>query len=329
MNICIVGTGAIGGYLAVRLIQAGETVTTIARGRNLAAIREQGLILEAADGTREMVQPALATDDFAAAGPQDVVIVAVKAQSLAALAPNLPALYHEHTIVLPAQNGIPWWYFQRYEGPYAGRRIAAVDPDGIIEQHIPIERVIGCVVYPAAELVAPALIRHLEGNRFTLGEPDGSKSERVLQLSQTFARAGLKAPVRPRIRSEIWIKLWGNLAFNPVSALTHATLGAIVEHPQARELVRTMMLEAQAIAESLGVEFGISVDRRIAGVEGIGDHKTSTLQDIEAGRATEIDALLGAVAELGRLTGTPCPHIDAVYACALLLEQTVLQHATG
>jgi 2-dehydropantoate 2-reductase len=323
MKICIIGAGAIGGYLAVRLAQAGETVTVIARGKNLAAIREQGLRLETATGERETVRPALATDAVAAAGPQDLVIVAVKSQRLAGVAPALPALYHEKTIVLPAQNGIPWWYFQRHGGSHEGRRIAAVDPAGIIEAHIPIERVIGCVVYPAAELAAPALIRHLEGNRFTLGEPDGSKSERVQQVARTFAGAGLKAPVRPRIRSEIWIKLWGNLAFNPVSALTRATLGGIVEHEPARMLVRMMMLEAQAIAEALGIEFGISVDRRIAGVAGIGAHKTSTLQDIEAGRATEVDALLGAVAELGRLTGTPCPHIDAVYACVKLLEQNV------
>lgn len=323
MKICIIGAGAIGGYLAVRLARAGETVTVIARGKNLAAIREQGLSLETAAGERETVQPALATDDFAAAGPQDLVIVAVKAQSLAGVAPFLQALYHDETMVLPAQNGIPWWYFQCHGGPYDGRRITAVDPEGIIEANIPVQRVIGCVVYPAAELVAPAQIRHLEGNRFTLGEPDGSKSERIQRVAQAFAGAGLKAPVRPRIRSEIWIKLWGNLAFNPVSALTRATLGGIVEHEPARALVRTMMLEAQTIAEALGVEFGISVDRRIAGVEGIGAHKTSTLQDIEAGRATEIDALLGAVAELGRLTDTPCPHIDAVYACAKLLEHNV------
>jgi 2-dehydropantoate 2-reductase len=325
MRICIVGAGAIGGYLGAKLALAGEEVTLIARGAHLAAIRERGLALEYADGARELAMPALATDDLRAAGPQDAVVVAVKAHQLPALAPSLPALYGPDTVVVTAQNGIPWWYFQRHGGPYEGRRIAAVDPDGAVEAHVPAERVIGCVVFPAAELAGPGVVRHIEGDRFTLGELDGAKTERIQQLSRTLTNAGLKAPVRPRIRAEIWIKLWGNLAFNPISALTHATLDTICRYPPTRGLAAAMMAEGQAIAERLGIQFPIGIEQRIAGAEQIGAHKTSMLQDIEAGRATEIDALAGAVAELGRLVGVPTPHIDAVYASVKLLERQVVR----
>jgi len=323
MNICIVGAGSIGGYLGARLALAGEHVTLIARGANLAAIRERGVTLIGSDGSTVTAVPALATDDMVAAGAHDVVIVAVKAHQLAAVAPALRALYHETTMVVPAQNGIPWWYFQHHGGLFEGRRIESVDPDGVIAAHIETERIIGCVVYPATELEAPGIVRHIEGDRFTLGELDGTRSERVHRLSQVLARAGLKAPVRPRIRSDIWIKLWGNLAFNPVSALTRATLIDICRHPQARALIAAMMAEGQAVAERLGISFGITIDQRIAGAEQVGAHKTSMLQDIEAGRATEVDALVGAVAELGRLVDVPTPHIDAIYAAVKLLEQTV------
>jgi 2-dehydropantoate 2-reductase len=233
------------------------------------------------------------------------------------------ALYHDRTVVIPMQNGIPWWYFMNHGGPYAGRRIESVDPDGALAANVEVERVIGCVVYPAAALIAPGVVRHVEGNRFSLGELDAAKTERIQQIAQVFNRAGLKAPIRARIRSEIWVKLWGNLAFNPISALTRATLAEIGAHPQARALARAMMLEAQATAERLGIEFGVTVDQRIAGAAEVGAHKTSMLQDIEAGRPTEVDALVGAVAELGRLTGTPTPHIDAIYASVKLLEQTL------
>jgi len=329
MRICIVGAGAIGGYLGARLALAGEEVTLIARGAHLQAIRERGLTLRSGDGAAEVATPALATDDMAASGTHDVVIVAVKAHSLPALAPAMRALYGPETIVVPAQNGIPWWYFHRHGGPYEGRRIEAVDPDGAIEANIEVERVIGCVVYPAAELAGPGAVRHIEGNRFTLGELDGAKSERVQRLSRALSAAGLKAPASVRIRSEIWIKLWGNLAFNPISALTRATLVDICRYPPTRELARAMMIEAQAIAEQLGIEFGITVERRIAGAEQVGAHKTSMLQDIEAGRVTEIDALVGAVAELGRLVGIPTPHIDAIYASVKLLERVVARASRG
>lgn len=321
MKICIVGAGAIGGYLAVRLARAGAELTLIARGAHLEAIRANGLILEGRDGARETIHPAMATPDMAEAGPQEIVIVGVKAQSLPALAAPMRALYGPDTMVVYAQNGIPWWYFHRHGGQYDGRRIEAVDPGGIIAAHTEIERVIGCVVYPAAEIAAPGLIRHIEGNRFTLGEIDGSKSERISRLAAFFNAAGLKAPVRPRIRNEIWIKLWGNLSFNPISALTRATLDRIIANPHTYNLTVAMMAEAQAIGEQLGIDFGISIERRIAGAEEIGAHKTSMLQDIESGRPTEIDALVGAVIELGRLVGVATPHLDAMYACVKLLEQ--------
>ncbi|HJZ45723.1 MAG TPA: 2-dehydropantoate 2-reductase [Roseiflexaceae bacterium] len=327
MRICIVGAGAIGGYMGARLALAGQHITLIARGAHLQAIQERGLTLQSDDGTIETIRPALATSETSMAGPQDVVIVAVKAHSLPSIAPVLRALFGPETIVLPAQNGIPWWYFHKHGGPYEGRRIESVDPDGVIEAHIETERVIGCVVYPAAELAGPGVVRQIEGNRFSLGELDGAKTERIQQLAQVFNQAGMKAPIRSRIRSEIWLKLWGNLAFNPISAITRATLADICRYPPSRALARAMMLEAQAVAERLGVEFALSVDQRIAGAEQVGEHKTSMLQDIEAGRPTEIDALLGAVAELGRLTATPTPHIDAIYAGVKLLERTLLSAA--
>ncbi|HEX5689312.1 MAG TPA: 2-dehydropantoate 2-reductase, partial [Roseiflexaceae bacterium] len=234
-------------------------------------------------------------------------------------------LYTPETIIVTAQNGIPWWYFHKHGGPYEGRRLESVDPGGVVEANMEVERVIGCVVYPAAELAAPGVVRHIEGDRFSLGELDGVKSERLQRLAKTLSAAGLKAPIRPRLRSEIWVKLWGNLAFNPISALTRATLADICAFPPTRELARAMMAEAQTIAESLGVEFPISIEQRIAGAEQVGAHKTSMLQDIEAGRATEIDALVGAVAELGRLVDVPTPHIDALYASVKLLERQPLR----
>ncbi|MEM8531982.1 MAG: 2-dehydropantoate 2-reductase [Chloroflexota bacterium] len=321
MRICIVGAGAIGGLLGARLIAVGEDVTLIARGAHLEAIRENGLTLQWSDGSSETAMPTLATDSMEAAGPQDVVIVAVKAQSLPALAPAMRPLYGPETMVVTAQNGIPWWYFYKHGGPYEGQRIEAVDPDGVIADHTEIDRVVGCVVYPAAEITQPGVIQHIEGHRFTLGELDGTKSDRIQQLSKTLISAGFKAPVRPRIRNEVWLKLWGNLAYNPISALTRATLIDIYQYPPTREVVRAMMAEAQMVGEKLGVTFGLSIEQRMAGAEEVGAHKTSTLQDIEAGRPTEIDALVGTVVELGRLVEIPTPHLDAIYASVKLLEQ--------
>jgi len=234
------------------------------------------------------------------------------------------ALYGPETMVVTMQNGIPWWYFRKHGGRYEGTRIKTVDPGGIVEANTEIARVIASVVYPAAELAAPGVVRHIEGDRFSLGELDGVKTERIQSLAQMLIHAGLKAPIRPRIRAEIWVKLWGNLAFNPISALTRATLVDICQYPPTRELARTMMTEAQTIAEKLDIKFPISIEQRIAGAEEVGAHKTSMLQDIETGRPTEVDAIVGSVAELGRLTDTPTPAIDAIYASVKLLEKTLL-----
>ncbi|MCX7858706.1 2-dehydropantoate 2-reductase [Chloroflexus sp.] len=321
MRICVVGAGAIGGWLGAKLIQAGAEVTLIARGAHLAAIAANGLAIEYSDGRQEVVRPALATADMTAAGPHDMVIVAVKAQSLPALAAPMRALYGPDTAVVYAQNGIPWWYFFRHGGPYEGRRIEAVDPGGVIAANTEIERVIGCVVYPAAAIERPGVIRHIEGNRFTLGEPDGSRSERAVRLSKLLEAAGLRAPVKTDIRNEIWLKLWGNLSFNPISALTRATLDRIIADKGTYELAATMMAEAQQVAEALGVRFPVSIERRIRMAEEIGAHKTSMLQDIEAKRPTEIDAILGAVVELADLTGTPAPTMRAIYAVTSLLDR--------
>jgi 2-dehydropantoate 2-reductase len=321
-KICIVGAGAIGGYLGAKLTLAGESVTLIARGSHLEAMQKHGLRLILADGSSQIAIPTLVTSDITTAGTQDVVILAVKAHHVRAIAPVLSSLYHPQTIVVTAQNGVPWWYFRKHGGEYQGTSIQSVDPDGMIENHIGVDRVIGCVVYPAAEIIEPGVIKHTEGDRFTLGEIDGTKTERIQLLAQSLKKAGFKAPIRNQIRTEIWIKLWGNLAFNPISALTGATLADICQYPLTRTLAWEMMSEAQAIAQKLGINFGITLEQRINGAEKVGAHKTSMLQDIEAGRPTEIDAIVGAVIELGKLTQIPTPHINAIYASVKLLEAT-------
>jgi 2-dehydropantoate 2-reductase len=319
MKICLVGAGAIGGYLAVKLGAAGADVTIIARGANLTAIQSNGLRLISATG-ETTYKPVLATADTREAGPQDAVIVAVKSHQLADLAPTLPALYGPETVVMPAQNGVPWWYFYQHGGPLDGRPVTAVDPQGILAHNIPNERVLGCVVYPAAELVSPGVIRHIENNRFSLGEPDGSRSGRVEALSKLFSAAGLKAPVRPDIRTEIWIKLLGNLSFNPISALTGATLAGICRDSHGYALAYASMQEAQNVAAALGIRFPMSIETRISWALAVGEHKTSTLQDIEAGRKTEIDALVGAVVELGQLTNIPTPLLAGFFHLVKLRE---------
>jgi 2-dehydropantoate 2-reductase len=264
-----------------------------------------------------------ATDRLADVGPQDIVILAMKAHQLPPVAAELPRVFGPDTLVVTLQNGIPWWYFYKNPGPYEGMRIEAVDPGGVIAASIEVDRVIGCVVYPASEMIAPAVIRHDEGNRFSVGELDGAETPRVKMVSELFRKAGFKSPVLKDIRSEIWIKLWGNACFNPMSALAHATLEDICRFPLSRELAAKMMVEVQTIGERLGVHFRVSLERRIAGAEAVGPHKTSMLQDVEHGRALELDALVGSVVELGRLTGTPTPHIDTVFACASLLAWTL------
>jgi len=324
VKICVVGAGAIGGYLGAKLALAGEDVTLIARGPHLAAIQHHGLKLVSPDGTEAITADVRATSDMAEAGLQDVVFLTLKAHSVPAVTPAMRALYGPDTMVVTMQNGIPWWYFRKHGGRYEGTRIETVDPGGIVEANTEIARVIASVVYPAAELAAPGVVRHIEGDRFSLGELDGVKTERIQSLAQMLIHAGLKAPIRPRIRAEIWVKLWGNLAFNPISALTRATLVDICQYLPTRELARTMMTEAQTIAEKLDIKFPISIEQRIVGAEEVGAHKTSMLQDIETGRPTEVDAIVGSVAELGRLTDTPTPAIDAIYASVKLLEKTLL-----
>ena len=329
MKVAIVGVGAIGGYIGARLALAGEDVTFIARGANLQALRTRGIRLVLADGREEAVSDVKATSDYRATGPQDAVILAMKAHQVADVAADVPHLFDDHTVVIPMQNGIPYWYFYRHAGKLAGTCIESVDPGGLIGKQISAERVIGCVVYPAAELLSYGVIKHIEGNRFPVGEPDGTTTERVTRVSECFQRGGLKSPILPDIRSEIWLKLWGNMTFNPISALTRATLAGICQYPPTRALSAAMMTEAQTVAHKLGITFRVPLEKRIAGAEKVGHHKTSMLQDIEAGRALEVDALLGAVVELARLTDTPTPHLDAVYALTKLLAKTLQEAKPG
>lgn len=328
MKIAIIGVGAIGGYVGTRLALAGEDVTFIARGANLEALRNSGIRLVSADGSEQAVPTVKATDDYAAAGPQDIVILGMKAHQVEACVRQVPKLFGPDTVVLPMQNGIPYWYFHRYPGALADTRVTSVDPQGLIGEHIPAERVIGCVVYPAAELVAPGVIKHVEGNRFPVGEPDGTASERVTRVSECLIRGGLQAPVLNDIRAEIWLKLWGNLTFNPISALSRATLAGICQYPPSRAIAAAMMTEAQCVATKLGITFRVSLEKRIAGAEKVGHHKTSMLQDVEAARTLEVEALLGSVVELARLTETPTPHIDTVYALTKLLARTLDEDKT-
>jgi 2-dehydropantoate 2-reductase len=323
MKIAIVGVGAIGGYVGTRLALAGEDITFIARGANLEALRARGLRLLNADGSEECVARVRATDNYAEAGAQDIVVLAMKAHQVEAVTEEVPKLFGPRTIVIPMQNGIPYWYFYGQRGALAGTRVSSVDPSGAIYEKIPCERVIGCVVYVAAQQVSPGVIRHVEGNRFPVGEPDGTTSERVTQVARCLVRGGIQAPILSDIRSEIWLKLWGNLCFNPISALSRATLAKICQYPPSRAVAAAMMSEAQSVADQLGIKFRVSLEKRIAGAEKLGHHKTSMLQDVEAARTLEVDALLGAVVELARRTNTPTPHIDTVYALTKLLANTL------
>ncbi len=310
MKICIFGAGAIGGYLGAKLAGAGADVSLVARGPHLAAMQSKGLTLIEDDVTT--THAVRASDDAATLGVQDYVIVTLKAHSVPPLVPLMAPLIGPETTVVSGVNGVPWWYFHKHGGPFEGTRIASVDPGNAQWDGFGPDRVLGCVVYPAAEVPEPGVVRHIEGNRFSLGEPDGSKSARAMALSEVLGEAGLKAPVRPRIRDEIWVKLWGNLSFNPISALTHATLDVACTDPGTRAVARAMMIEAQEIAEKLGIRFPIDVERRIDAGAAVGAHRTSMLQDLDAGRPMEIDALVASVVELGRLTDTPTPSIDMV-----------------
>ncbi len=310
MKICIFGAGAIGGYLGAELAASGADVTLIARGDHLAAMRAGGLKLIQGDETRT-VHPAC-TDDPAEAGAQDAVIVTLKAHTAPAAVDSMLPLLGPETAVVTAVNGIPWWYFHGLDGPHAEHRLASVDPGNRQWDGLGPERAIGCILYAATEIVEPGVIRHVSGDRFTLGEPDGSRSDRVMALAAALSSAGLKAPVRPRIRDEIWMKLWGNVSFNPISVLTGATLEDICRDPDSRAVARTLMIEAKAVGEALGIRFALDVDKRIAGAEAVGAHKTSMLQDFERRRSLEIEPMVGAVAEMARLVGVATPTLDAV-----------------
>jgi 2-dehydropantoate 2-reductase len=297
--------------MAAKLAQKGEAeVTVIARGPHLAAMQAKGLKL-ISEGSETVVHPRCVAT-AAEAGPQDYIIITLKAPALPGIAPHLQPLMHDSTTIVSAVNGIPWWYFYKLPGPYEGHRVKSVDPDGVLWEMMPPSRVLGCIIYPAAEVPEPGVIEHTYGDRFTLGEPDGSRSERAAALSAALLAAGFKAPIRPKIRDELWVKLWGNLAFNPLSALTTATLDVITGDSELRAICRQMMLEGQAVAEKLGVRFAIDVDKRIAGGAEVGAHKTSMLQDLERGRPMEIDALLGSVVELAAMLEVPAPTCQTV-----------------
>ena len=325
MRICVVGAGAIGGLLGVKLALSGHELTLVARGAHLEAIRSRGLRLVMSEGSVQVAEGVAATADIRACGPQDLVILGVKAHQLPPLVDDLRTLFHDDTLVLPTQNGIPWWYFHGLEGSRGGRVLHSVDPGGRLFEGIEPHRIIGCVVYPAAEIESPGVIRHIEGLRFSVGELDGSRSARIQAMADMLVEAGLKSFVLDDLRSEIWLKAWGNLSFNPISALTHATLEDICRFPPSRELAATMMREAQAVAEALGAHFRVSLERRIAGAESVGRHKTSMLQDVEAGKRLEVEALIGAVVELAEITGVPVPAIRTMHAATRLLDHIIGQ----
>jgi 2-dehydropantoate 2-reductase len=319
MRIVIVGAGAIGGYIGARLARVGADVVLHARGPHLRAMQERGLRVVSGEEDFE-VRPA-ATGDLGSIGWADVVFLGVKAHSLTALAPSLPPLIGPETVVVSTQNGIPWWYFQVGGGEFEGLRLESVDPGGVVGSTIDPRRVVGSLAYFATDLVEPGVIRHIEGNRISFGEPDGSKSERARRVAEALIGAGFRCPVTPRFRHEIWVKLLGNVAFNPISALTGATLEEMARHPDVSRLVRELMVEAEAVAARLGVELPISIEQRMAGAEKVGAHKTSMLQDLEAGRPMELEAVVGAVVELGDRMGLPMTATRSVYACAKLLDE--------
>jgi 2-dehydropantoate 2-reductase len=322
LRFAVVGAGAIGAYVGASLAQAGHDVALVARGPQLAALRERGVVVRSPRGDFD-ARP-FATSDLSEIGPVDAVLLAVKAHQLGAIAGGLRALYGPDTAVVAMQNGVPWWYFQRHGGPHDGLVLQSVDPGGAIAAAIPAERVIGCVIYCSTELEAPGIVRHLEGTRFSLGEPDRTISARATAIAAALIESGLKAPVEDDIRRDIWLKLLGNASFNPISALTRATLVEMCDDPLVEPLVRAMMEETVAVAGRLGITFDVTIERRIDGARRVGAHKTSMLQDLEAGKALELEALTGAVVELGGVTGVDVPATREVYALTKLLEKTTL-----
>jgi len=324
MKVCIVGAGAIGGYMAVRIANAGHDVSVIARGPHLAAIKSRGMkLIEEND---EFVAENLTATEFVGElGPMDVVLLALKAHQIAPIVNDMSVLLGPNTVIVTLQNGIPWWYFQNFVGEYANRVVETVDPGGLLFKSIDPDRLIGCIAYPAATISKPGVIQHIEGNRFPVGELCGIETERVQMVSDLFTESGFKSRILDDIRSEIWLKLWGNLTFNPISALSHSTLVDICQFPLTRQLAATMMTEAQTVGERLGAHFRIPMEKRIAGAESVGKHKTSMLQDVEAGKPMEIESMLGAVIELAEVTGVQTPTLRAIYACVSLLDKTLSQ----
>jgi len=304
-SICVFGAGAIGGLMAAKLEMAGTPVTVVARGPHYEAMRAKGLVL-LSEGQETVTKPRVHTDPKDV-GPQDYLVLTLKAHSLVPAMAQLKPLIGPNTTIVAAINGVPWWYTYKLGGEFEGRRVEAVDPGGVVSAGLPPAQTLGCIVYPAADVVEHGVIGHTYGDRFTLGEPDGSRSERAGKLSELLIKAGLKAPVRPRLRDELWVKLWGNMAFNPVSALTGATLDRVLSDPGTHAVCRALMVEGQAVAEKLGVRFAINVDKRLAGGAEVGAHKTSMLQDLERGRPLEIEALLGAVVEMADWVGIDMP----------------------
>jgi 2-dehydropantoate 2-reductase len=321
MRFVVIGAGATGAFLGAHLWQAGEDVTLVARGRHLAAMQADGVRIQSPGG--DFTAHPACTDALEVTRGADVVFLTLKAHSLPAMAPLLGPLLGKETAVVTAQNGIPWWYFERYHGPLAGTRLKMLDPDGALAANIPAERIVGCVVYPATRLVAPGVVEHIEGTRFSIGELDGTSTERCTEIAAALTRSGLKCPIRTDIRSEIWLKLLGNVAFNPLSVLTRATMAEMTRSAEMLAVARTIMEEADAVARALGVRLPLSIDQRLAGAAKVGDHKTSMLQDLESGRPLELEALVGAVLYLGTLLQLELPTLRCVYACVKLLEETV------
>lgn len=327
MRFAVAGAGAIGGFIGAMLARSGEDVTLIARGAHLGVIRDHGLRIRGTIGNFEVQLPA--TDNVESVGQVDVLLLTLKAHSLTEMAPRLASLIGPETSIVSAQNGIPWWYFYGVDGDWQGTRLESVDPGGVITGSLDPARVIGCIVYPSTRIFEPGVIEHIEGTRFSLGEPDGSKSERSRRIADAFIRAGLRCPIRSDIRHEMWVKLMGSVAFNPISALTRATLLQIVQSPHTRALATEIMTEAETVAKKLGIDIGITVEQRLAGVEKVGHHKTSMLQDVEAGRPLELEAIVGAIVELGDKMGLTIPFTRSVYACAKLLDKGIRESHRG
>lgn len=324
MRICVVGVGAIGGLIGVRLAQTTATVTLVDVGSTQEALRESGLTLRTTDGEELRAKNAIVCD-LEEAGPQDLVVLAVKAHDLPAVAPGLRELFHQDTVVLPVQNGMPWWYFQRHGGPWDGRQIQNLDPDGSLASNLSAERILGSVIYPAAEVLEPGIVRHVEGNRIVIGELDNCQSERADAVIDLLKAAGFKSFFLDDLRGEVWLKLLGSAVFNPLSALTRATMVEMCRFPPSRRLVQALMEEVEAVADAFSVKMRLPIERRLEGAEKVGHHKTSTLQDLEAGRRLEVNALVGAVVEIAQWANVETPRLEAIEAAVRLLDKEMQQ----